>query len=45
MERELVEDDLIGAFPIEGDRKKAFDLFDKDGNGDLSLEELQMACV
>ncbi|KLO14295.1 hypothetical protein SCHPADRAFT_939706 [Schizopora paradoxa] len=45
VERELVEDDLMVAFPMEGDRKKAFDLFDKDGNGDLSLEELQMACV
>lgn len=41
----LLEEDLKVAFPLEEDRKKAFDLFDKDGNGDVSLEEVQMACV
>ncbi|KAK8100014.1 mechanosensitive ion channel [Apiospora kogelbergensis] len=40
----LTPDDLSPAFPTEEDAEAAFSIFDRDLNGDVSLEELEAFC-
>ncbi|KAK7954236.1 hypothetical protein PG996_015121 [Apiospora saccharicola] len=40
----LTPDDLSPAFPSEEDAEAAFSIFDRDLNGDVSLEELEAFC-
>jgi len=38
-------EDLKPAFDMEGEADAAFSMFDKDMNGDISMEELEAVCV
>ena len=37
--------DIARFFPTKEDADAVFALFDKDGNGDASREEMEMACL
>ncbi|KAH9485389.1 Mechanosensitive ion channel protein Msy2 [Psilocybe cubensis] len=41
----LLVEDIQRFFPTKEDADAAFALFDKDGNGDVSREEIEMACL
>lgn len=41
----LVLEDIAGFFPSPDDAHHAFNLFDKDDNGDATREEVEMACL
>ncbi|GLB37046.1 putative mechanosensitive ion channel [Lyophyllum shimeji] len=41
----LLVDDIARYFPDPGEADQVFALFDKDGNGDASRDELEMACL
>ncbi|KAJ3490527.1 hypothetical protein NLJ89_g11426 [Agrocybe chaxingu] len=41
----LIVEDIERYFPTKEDAVAAFALFDKDGNGDVSMEEMEMACL
>ncbi|KDQ51186.1 hypothetical protein JAAARDRAFT_41454 [Jaapia argillacea MUCL 33604] len=41
----LVIDDLAKFFPTQEDAETAFAFFDKDGNGDVSRDEVDLACI
>lgn len=38
-------DDLISVFASREEAEVAFALLDKDGNGDVSRDELEVACL
>ncbi|GAB1314223.1 Mechanosensitive ion channel protein [Madurella fahalii] len=40
----ITVDDLQPAFPTQEDAEACFSVFDKDLNGDISMEELEMVC-
>lgn len=41
----LVLEDIERFFPTPEDAIAAFSLFDKDGNGDVSRDEMEMTCL
>ncbi|ETW80431.1 Mechanosensitive ion channel [Heterobasidion irregulare TC 32-1] len=41
----LVVDNIARFFPTYPDAQVAFAIFDKDGNGDITMEELEMSCL
>lgn len=41
----LVLRDIESFFPDLNTAEEAFAVFDKDGNGDVTLEELEMSCL
>lgn len=43
-EETIILDDLKQAFPLAEDAETCFGVFDKDLNGDISMEELQLVC-
>ena len=45
-EREFIfVEDIESLFPTRDEADRAYALFDKDSNGDISLEEMEMACL
>lgn len=45
-EREfLIVEDIESLFPTKDEADRAYALFDKDSNGDVSREEMEMACL
>ena len=41
----MVFQDITRFFPSVEDADAAFTLFDRDGNGDVSLEEIEQSCA
>lgn len=41
----LLVEDIERYFPNKEEADQVFALFDKDGNGDASLDEIEMACL
>jgi len=41
----LLVEDIESFFPTKEEADRAYALFDKDSNGDVSREEMEMACL
>ena len=41
----MVMEDIMPYFPKQEQLQQVFAIFDKDENGDVSLEEVEMACL